>query len=170
MKIPFLSKAASILAQYAQLEIVIVDDNSSYFDDAMVKAAKTHGLGRIKRLYQVDRVVLNQLVQNPPDVVILDVKGTTSADVAKDGLELAAHLFKTTSSYIVVTSAHKHHLSNRTAAVDYVMEQRLLTVVDFLHELRQIRDDCMSRKKRFYQNIGLRAAMLLGRMAATSGN
>lgn len=167
MKITLISKASAILTQYVQLDIVIVDDNSSYFDEAMIKAAKTHGLGRIKRLYQVDRSVLNELVRNPPDVVILDVKGTTSEDVAKDGLDLAAHLFKATSSYIVVTSAHKHHLTNRTVTVDYVLEQRLLTVVDFLQELRKIRDDCLSRKKRFYQKLGLRAALMLGKLAVT---
>lgn len=167
MKIKFLSKWLVAFERFFALRIVIVDDTAAYFNEQMVNAASLRGLGRIERLFQVDSAVLESFLAKPPDIIILDVKGTTLPDVAKDGLALAAYLSKSISSYIVVTSAHKYHLTNRVVGVDYILEQRLLTVVDFLKQLEKIRLDCLTRKKRFYQNIGLRLAISMGKLAVS---
>lgn len=165
MKIHFISKITQKLEKIFALNILIVDDNAVYFNDQMISAAHLQGLGNIKRLFQVDSDILSEILKKPPDIIILDVKGITSPDIAKDGLALANSLSSSISSYIVVTSAHKYHLTNRVIGVDYFLEQRLLTTVDFIEHLKKIRSDCLDRKKKFYQNVGLRLVIAIGKTA-----
>ena len=165
MKIKLISNIAQNLEKLFALDILIVDDNAVYFNEQMISTAHRQGLGNIKRLFQIDSGILDGILKEPPDIIILDVKGITSPDIAKDGLALANSLSGSISSYIVVTSAHKYHLTNRVIGVDYFLEQRLLTTVDFIEHLRKIRFDCLNRKKKFYQNICLRLAITIGKAA-----
>ena len=167
MKIRLVERLGRVLMKLDAVDIVIVDDEAAYFNEKMLLAARNAGYGRIRRIYSVDSDLLASFYKHPPDIFILDVKGITTKDVAKDGLALAANLRKTTSSYIAVTSAHRYHLTNRLTYVDYVIEDRLLTVVDFVDQLRLIVEDCVTTRKRFYQKLALRTGLYLTKASLT---
>ncbi len=159
MKEPVLCTLGKWFMRIWPISILIVDDERAYFNPQMIKAARDAGFPKIRRLYKVDATILRELQTRPPDIIVLDIRGVTTDDVAKDGLALADHLRKNTNSYIAVTSAHQYHLTNRITDVDYVIEDRLLTIVDFIEHLNTMSRDCLSRRKRFYQRIGLRMGL-----------
>lgn len=144
-------------------KICIIDDEEIYFNDDLLTLARKNGFKNIERHQLVDKELLKSLQVAPRDIVILDVQGVTTPDVAKDGLHLASSLTKTTNSYVVITSAHKFHLTNRATEVDYVIEDRLLTAVDFLSELTNIVEDYLEKKSSFYKKIAFKAGFALVR-------
>jgi hypothetical protein len=143
------------------ISICIVDDEDVYFNSNMLEAAKNTGFSKIDRYSKIDNSLLKFLQITPYDIVILDVRGITEPDVAKDGMQVASLLTRTTSSYVVITSAHQFHLVNSMTKVDYIMENKLLTTVDFIDELIEIVDDFLSKKSSFYKNILFRFGFLI---------
>jgi len=143
--------------------ICIIDDEEIYFNDDLLRLAKENGFKNIERHHLVDKKLLQDLQEKPRDIIVLDVQGTTSPDVAKDGLHLASSLVKTTNTYVAITSAHKFHLTNRITEVDYVIEDRLLTAVDFLNELTNIVEDYLEKKSSFYKKVVFKAGFALAR-------
>jgi len=144
-------------------KICIIDDEEIYFNDDLLNLAKESGFKKIERHQLVDSVLLKNLLEDPRDIIILDVKGVTTPNVAKDGLHLASSLANKTNSYIVITSAHKFHLTNRATDVDYVIEDRLLTAVDFLSELTNIVEGYLARKSSFYKRIAFKTGFALAK-------
>lgn len=157
MKHKPLMTIAKILMRINNIKICIVDDEAVYFDDRMLEAAKNAGFEKIDRYSLIDGALLSRLQNKPYDVIVLDVQGVTEPSVAKDGLQVASLLSRTTSSYVVITSAHQFHLVNDMTKVDYVMEDKLLTTADFLDELIEIVDDFLTKKSSFYKNIIFKA-------------
>ena len=153
MKIKIKSTLGRILMKLGGLKICIIDDENIYFNEGLLNLARENGFKNIERHYQVDSNLFKDLQKSPRDIVILDIQGVTTPDVAKDGLYLASSLVKNTNSYIVITSAHQFHLTNRITEVDYVIEDRLLTAVDFLEVLTEIVEDYLSKKTSFYSKI-----------------
>lgn len=153
MKHKALQGIAKFLMKLNNVNICIVDDEDAYFNTNMLQIAKNTGFNSIDRYNKIDNKLLNKLQSDPYDIVILDVQGITVPSVAKDGMQVASLLSRTTSSYIVVTSAHQFHLVNDMTKVDYVMENKLLTSADFVDELIEIVDDFLKRKASFYKSI-----------------
>ena len=153
MKHKMINGLGRLLMKINALSICIVDDEEIYFNAAMIKTAKNAGFTRIERYQKIDRDLLNRLQEQSYDIVILDIKGITDPAVAKDGMQVASLLNRTTNSYVVITSAHQFHLVNEMTNVDYVIENKLLTSADFIDELIEIVDDFISRKSTFYKNL-----------------
>ena len=153
MKIKLKSRVGRWLMGLNCISICIIDDESIYFNNDLIALAKINGFKNIERYHQVNKTLMQQLQENARDIIILDVQGVTTPDVAKDGLHLASSLARTTNTYIAITSAHKFHLTNRITEVDYVIEDRLLTAVDFLNELTNIVENYLEKKSNFYKNI-----------------
>jgi len=153
MKIKIKNTLGRLLMKFGGLKICIIDDEKIYFNDNLLSMAKENGFNNIERHYQVDANLFNDLQKSPRDIVILDIQGVTTPDVAKDGLHLASSLIKNTNSYVVITSAHQFHLTNRITEVDYVIEDRLLTAVDFLEVLTDIVEDYLSKNTMFYKKV-----------------
>lgn len=153
MKHKVLSKIGKFLMKITSIRICIIDDEDIYFNKNMLNIATNTGFNKIDRHSKVDHILLSRLQKKPYDIIILDVQGITEPDVAKDGMQIAALLNKTTNSYIVVTSAHQFHLINEMTAVDYIIENKLLTTTDFIDELTGITEDYLTKKSSFYKNI-----------------
>ena len=153
MRNKLLLKTGKMLMRFNKLRICIVDDEAAYFTPEMLSLASTVGFTHIERYYRVNKDLLNKLLQFPPDIVILDIKGVVDSDVAKDGFGIAKVLYEQTAAYVVITSAHKFHLHEYHQKYDYVLENRLLTAVDFIDELRKIIERYLSEKLRFYRKI-----------------
>lgn len=140
-----------LLMKLNNVNICIVDDEDIYFNKDMLNIASNAGFNKIDRYSKIDNKLLNRLQQKPYDIVILDVQGITEPDVAKDGMQIASLLSRTTCSYIVVTSAHQFHLVNEMTKVDYIMENKIQTSADFVDELIEIVDDFLNKKSSFYK-------------------
>lgn len=162
---PLLTSLGKKLMAMGHLRITIADDEATYFNEHMLRIAESTGYRGIKRLEVIDKHQLNEIMKNPPDIIILDVKGVCTADVAKDGIELANMLARETSAMVVVTSAHKFHLKGAIANVDHIIERRNLTAVDFTNELSQIVGKYLDTKARFYRHLLFRAGFALARGA-----
>jgi hypothetical protein len=93
----------------------------------------------------------------------MDIKGTVAKDLGKDGFDVVSHILKNTSTFVAITSAHKHQLKNRTASVDYVIEDRLLTPIDFTEEVNIMINKYLKTKVRIYKKIGYRIGKLIAR-------
>lgn len=156
MKQRMLTRVGRRLMQVDPLRIAIADDEDSYFTPMMLALAATAGYTRIERHSQIDAALMQQWLQNTPDIIILDVKGVCDPSIAKDGLGVAVLLRRSTSAYVAVTSAHRFHLKNVQSAFDYVIEDRLMTGVDFIEELERLVDDFFERKARFYSKLCFR--------------
>ncbi|MDT8878747.1 hypothetical protein RSO68_04635 [Halomonas saccharevitans] len=154
------------LMRINNVNICIVDDEDIYFNPRMLGIAKNAGFGKIERYSKIDTPLLNKLQNKPYDIVILDVQGITEPDVAKDGMQIASLLSRTTSSYIVVTSAHQFHLVNDMTKVDYIMENKIQTTVDFVDELIEIVDDFLDKKSSFYKKSLFKAGFFLVKRSA----
>lgn len=157
------------LMKHNRLSICIVDDEGIYFNSEMLKIAAAAGFGGIERYPCVTADLLTDLLTNPRDIVILDIQGVTEPSVAKDGFEVAGRLFKSTRSYVAVTSAHTHRLQKAYKEFDYVIEERLLTGVDFVDELEFMISDYLGRKTWFYKKLLFRTGFGLARGALLPG-
>lgn len=166
MKHKVLTSVGRFLMKFSKLRICIIDDEDIYFNPNMLEIANNAGFYSIDRFSNVDNKLFQILQKRPYDIVILDVKGVSDEPVAKDGLHIASILYKTTNSYIVLTSAHQFHLNNKMTDVDYIIEERLLTAADFVDTLIDIANDCLSTKIVFYKNIIFRVGFMMVKKAA----
>lgn len=153
MKHKVISEMGRFLMKINALSICIVDDEEIYFNERMMKTAEKAGFTCIDRFQIIDEELLNRFQEDPYDIVIMDIKGVAKPDVAKDGMQVASLLNRTTNSYIVITSAHQFHLVNEMTNVDYVIENKLLTSADFIDELIEIVEDFIYKKSSFYKKI-----------------
>jgi hypothetical protein len=159
----YTTKLGKWLMEKNCLSICIIDDEEAYFNEKMLRSATRAGFIGIRRFKMVDQRLYNRLVDTPFDIIILDIKGCVHPTVAKDGLALARNLKEHTNSYIAITSAHQFHLSNQTVCADYVIEQRTLTIVDFINELKTIVTHFMDNHMKIYKNIGFRLGFSLAK-------
>lgn len=142
--------------QKNHLSIVIADDQDVYFNKKMIMTAEAAGYHGIRRINFIDQALFAEILRNPPDIFITDVRGVCSQDVAKDGIELARVLVRETHSMIVITSAHKFHLNNAQLAVHHIIENRNLTSADFVNELSLIIEKLLKEKISFWKKIGFK--------------
>lgn len=163
MKLKLLHSLSKALQYIQPLNILIVDDVESYFNEDMIKAANSAGYNRITRYYNIDKELLKKIIENPVDIIILDIKGIVNTEIAKDGFDIAKLLYKNTNTFIVITSAHKYKLRNEHREFDYIINSRLLTQVDFIDELYTITGEYLDRKIKFYNKILLRLGYKLGK-------
>lgn len=161
MKHKIVSKLGKILMSINYIKICIIDDEEAYFNEDMISIANNAGFNCIERFNLVNAEIFKDLQTKPRDIVILDIKNVTSKEVAKDGLEVASILKRTTNSYIAITSAHQHHLSRRMIDVDYIIEDRLLTAVDFVELLIELTGNYLDKKIAFYKKIVFRIGFKL---------
>lgn len=167
MKSRRISRLGRFLKSLSSLRIVIIDDEKAYFNDQMLSLARSIGYRQIDRYYTIDTELLQNLLQHPPEIVILDVKGVANPDVASDGFAVASQLHRHTPTFIVMTSAHKFHLKNAASVYDYVLENRLLTAVDFVEEIENIVSAYLETKARFFRHLSLRMGLKLARYSFT---
>jgi len=167
MKHKILNKSGKLLMKLNPLKICIIDDEDIYFNKNMIDIANNTGFTHIDRYNKIDASLFKKLQTNPYNILILDIKGITEPDVAKDGLHVATTLHRTTDSYIVMTSAHQYHLNNKLTSVDYIIEDRLLTATDFVDYLIEIVNDCLTKKVSFYKNIGFKIGFALMKKGIT---
>ncbi|HVK54025.1 MAG TPA: hypothetical protein VM532_03255 [Burkholderiales bacterium] len=160
-----LIKLGKWLMQHGRLRIVIADDEAAYFNENMLKAAKSAGYHGIERIHYVTQAIFSSWLTTPPNIVILDVRNVCDSGVAKDGIELARTLLRETSAMVAVTSAHKWHFRKSLPQIDYFIEDRQLTSTDFVNELSAIVDYYLSKKARFYRHVLMRIGVSLVRGA-----
>lgn len=141
--------------------ICIIDDEEAYFDDNMLDVARNAGFKNIERYYKIDENLFKDLQESPRDLVILDVQGIVDPGIAKDGVYIASTLVKNTPSFVAITSAHQYHLTNKMMDVDYVIENRILTIVDFLDILHDMVAHCLDNKLAFYRKLVFKAGYSL---------
>jgi hypothetical protein len=153
------------LMRAGRIRIAVADDEATYFNSNMLSLADKAGYGKIERHLVVDQALLDSWLTKPPEILVLDIKGVCTADVAKDGIELANLLIRETPSMVVITSAHKYHLRGAIISVDHIIERRNLTAVDFINELSVIVDKYLSKKAKFYKHILFRAGFALAKGA-----
>lgn len=157
----FLVKLGKYLMKTGSLRIVIADDEDAYFHKKMIDSAKSAGFSNIERISFVTHEVFNTWLDNNPDIIILDVQNVVDTGVAKDGIELARVLKRSTSSMLVVTSAHEQQLRSALVNIDYFISNRKLTSTDFICELEKIVDYYLRTKSKFYKNLLLKAGFKL---------
>lgn len=148
-----------------RLRICIVDDEGIYFNPQMLSIAEAAGFRGIERHASVTAELLNDLLSNPRDIVVLDIQGVAEPNVARDGFEVARILYKSTPTYVAVTSARSYRLKRANTAFDYVIEERLLTGVDFVDELELMVGEYLTQKTRFYRRLLFKAGFGLARRA-----
>ncbi|MCW7494715.1 hypothetical protein ND861_18805 [Leptospira sp. 2 VSF19] len=170
MKETLLANLGKFLMKIKPLEIVIIDDEKSYFTPQMIKLAKESGHRIIDRYYLVDDKLLKKFIKSPADIFILDIKGITKKEVAADGFALAEILLSKTNAFIAITSAHKHHLKNKVINVDFIIEDRLLTAVDFVSILDEIVNQYLNTKLRFYRKIIFKIGLKLQKISTLNAN
>lgn len=151
------------------LKVCILDDQETYFSDTMLKLAKAAGFAHIERHYLVDAKLMEDLLKNPRDIIIMDIKGVADPAVAKDGFGVAKSLYSKTNSYVAITSAHQFFLRDTHRSYDYMIKQRMLTAVDFIEELTTIVENYLRSKSKFYKKIVFRIGFALARSAITNG-
>ena len=78
------------------------------------------------------------------------------SEIGIDGFDIARTMMRETNTYVVVTSAHRYKLKNENSEYDYIINNRLLTAVDFLEELHSIVSDAFELKINWYKNIAFR--------------
>lgn len=143
------------------LKIVIIDDVKTYFNETMLSIARSKGNINFERYYKCDSFLLANLVASPRDILIVDIKGTITSDIGKDGFDIAKHIYNNTSTYVAITSAHKFHLKNRESYGDYVMSERLMTPIDFNDELNIIIEQYLEKKTKIYEKLLFKLGMKL---------
>jgi len=151
------------LMSLGKYKICIVDDEKAYFTKPMVQAAKKAGFSVIDRYYSVDKKLLTKFQNNHYDLIILDVRGSTEEDIAKDGIELAVMLKRTTPCCIAITSAHQFYLRNKMKDIDYVIENRTLTVTDFIDTINDVVTYSLDKHYTFYKKIIFRVGFTLAK-------
>ena len=153
MKNGILNGIGKNLMKLSPIKVVIVDDVSTYFNEQMLSVASAKGNITFERYNKCDSILLKSLVSNPRDILIMDIKGTVTNDIGKDGFDVASHVVKNTTTFVAITSAHKYQLKNRMNQVDYVIEDRLLTPIDFTDEMNIIIDKYLKNKSKVYGKI-----------------
>ena len=156
------------LMSAGNLRICVVDDQGTYFNENMLAVARAAGFSHIERYYLIDNQRLRKLLHSPPDIIILDIKGIADKGVAKDGFGIAKLMFDKTSTYVVITSAHKWYLHETHKDYDYVIEERFLTAVDFVDELQRITERYLASKVRFWRKVVFRIGLSLANHALLS--
>lgn len=139
------------LMRLSPIKVVIIDDVKNYFDEQMIRLATSNGNVKIERYYKCDQNLLDSLTNVERDILILDIKGTVDRSLGKDGFDIARYLSNKTSTFIAITSAHKYHLKNQNNFGDYILENRLLTPIDFVEELDVIITLYLKHKIGFYK-------------------
>jgi hypothetical protein len=168
MRDRLLIRLARKLMRVGRLKICIVDDQRTYFNENMIAIARAAGFSHIQRCYIIDHQLLQELLKLPPDIIILDIKGVTDKEVAKDGFGIAQLMYDRTNAYVVVTSAHKFYLHETHTHYDYLIEERFLTAVDFVRELATITDRYLRAKVRFWGKPIFRLGFYLAKKALMS--
>ena len=152
-----------LLMRLQCLHITIIDDAPVYFSEEMLYLSSGAGYPGIKRIYWIDKEVFHDLHKNPPNIVIIDVKDVVDPKIAKDGLDVAASLYKNTHTYVVVTSAHQYHLRKEMNENDYILEDRNLTAVDFINVLSTITQNYLRTKLKPYRKLIFRLGFSLAK-------
>lgn len=163
MKNGILNSLGKILMKLSPVKIVIIDDVSTYFNEQMLSIASANGNITFERYNKCDSILLKSLVSNPRDILIMDIKGTVSKDIGKDGFDVSSHIINNTSTFVAITSAHKFQLRNRSNQVDYVIEDRLLTPIDFSDEINIMIDKYLKTKIKVYGKISYKLGKALFR-------
>jgi hypothetical protein len=153
MKNGISSSIGKVLMKINPIKIIIIDDVKSYFNPNMLAIASANGNITFERYYKCDSILLKNLVENPRDILIMDIKGTVTDDIGKDGFDVAGHVYKNTNTFVVTTSAHKFHLKNRENYGDYVISERLMTPVDFCDEVNIMIEKYLKQKSKFYNKV-----------------
>lgn len=153
MKNSLFSNLGKLLMKINPLKIIIIDDVKSYFNENMLSIASANGNISFERYYKCDGILLKNLVENPRDILIMDIKGTVTSDIGKDGFDVASHIYKNTNTFVATTSAHKFHLKNRENFGDYIISERLMTPVDFCEEINIMIDKYLNQKIKINQKI-----------------
>lgn len=153
MKNGILTNTGKFFMKLSPIKVIIIDDVKSYFNENMLSIASANGNISFERYYKCDGILLKNLVENPRDILIIDIKGTVTADIGKDGFDVANHVFKNTNTLVATTSAHKFHLKNRESYGDYIISERLMTPVDFCEEISIIIDKYLKQKTKIHQKI-----------------
>lgn len=169
MKNGLLNNLGKNLMKLSPVNIVIIDDVSTYFNEQMLSIASANGNISFERYSKCDSILLKSLVTNPRDVLIMDIKGTVSKDIGKDGFDVVSHIIKNTTTFVVITSAHKYQLRNRSNEVDYVIEDRLLTPLDFSEEMNIIIDKYLKIKTKIYRRLSYKVGKKLFRYGVSVG-
>lgn len=156
MKNGYFSKIGQALMKLSPIKVVIIDDVATYFNEQMLSVASAKGNITFERYSICDANLLKSLVANPRDILIVDIKGTVSPEIGKDGFDVAKHVYSNSNTFVATTSAHKYHLKNRTNYGDYVMEDRIMTPIDFTEELNSMIETCLKNKRKIYQKVGYR--------------
>lgn len=165
MKHKVVSKIGKFLMAIGRFRICIIDDEEAYFDENMLEIARSAGFKHIERHYKINKDLFKDLQENPRDLVVLDVQGIVDPSIAKDGIYVASTLIKNTPSFVAITSAHQYHLTNKMIDVDYVIENRILTVVDFLDVIHDMVSHCIENKLSFYKKVLFKAGYKLSKQA-----
>lgn len=153
MKHKTITWLGKVLMKLDSPKICIVDDEDIYFNEPMLTAAKNSGINKIERHSTIGTELLNRMQKHPFDILILDVKGITEPHIAKDGMHVASLITRTTNTYVAVVSAHQFHLINAMGDVDYYIENKIMTITDFIDELYIIIDEYLQKKSSFYKKI-----------------
>jgi hypothetical protein len=153
MKNGFFYKTGLILMKLAPLNICIIDDVRTYFNEQILSVASSKGNINFERYFKCDATLLKNIVSNPRDILIIDIKGTPTLDIGKDGFDIAKHISQNTSTFVGITSAHKYQLKNRDNYGDYILTERLLTPIDFTYELNSIIESYFKTKVKLYQKL-----------------
>lgn len=162
--VKFLHKKKNAIAGWlidkCQPHVLIIDDEAANFPPGAIAAARIAGYRKIDRIYFVDDKALKKITEKDRyDVIILDIKGVVHQEIASDGLQLSGLLKKRTSAYLVITSAHQYHLDKRVLKVDRILEDRMLTSVDFISLLDEISSELSVARWKFLRRFGLKIAM-----------
>lgn len=157
MKNGIASNIGKALMKLNPISVVIIDDVKSYFNPTMLSIAGANGNISFERYYKCDGTLLKNLVERPRDILIVDIKGTVSDDIGRDGFDIANHIYNNTNTFVAITSAHKFHLKNRESYGDHVISERLMTPVDFTEEINSIINNYLKKKTKFYQKIIFKA-------------
>ena len=139
------------LMKLSPIKIIIIDDVATYFNEQMLSIASSSGNISFERYKKCDATLLKSLVSNPRDILIMDIKGTVTKDIGKDGFDVAKYVYENTNTFVTITSAHKYHLKNQNNYGDYILEDRLLTPIDFSDEINNIIDIYLKKKTSFYK-------------------
>ena len=76
-------------------------------------------------------------------------------------------LYEQTNAFVVITSAHKFHLHEYHRSYDYVMQERLLTAIDFIDELWKIVEDYLTRKTKFFRKLVFKIGYKIAKKSMT---
>lgn len=153
MKKDFFYSTGVLLMKIKPIKVCIIDDVKTYFNEQMLSVASSKGNMTFERYQKCDTILLKSLVSNPRDILIVDIKGTPTLEVGKDGFDIVRHVTQNTSTFIATTSAHKYHLKSKENFGDYIIAERILTPVDFTEEMNSMINNYLKIKTRFYQKI-----------------